>query len=153
MFCDDGVFAEMSLDLKDYTTRTAPIDGIVYGLYVGNAEKLRDRVALVNEKWCRYFREGTRVFCGYAKGDIVSFCIVESDADCILSNPAVRVGSIGCVGTLPEYRGRGIGLRMVDLATLWLKDERCDKAYVSYTHLDFWYERLGYVTFARFSLV
>lgn len=40
---------------------------------------------------------------------------------------------------------------MVDLATFNLKNEGCDKAYISYTHIDKWYEKLGYQTFARFS--
>lgn len=59
---------------------------------------------------------------------------------------------LGCVGTVPQYRNRGIGLRMVDLATLFLKNEKCDKAYIHYTHIDKWYAALGYQVFARFNL-
>lgn len=74
-------------------------------------------------------------------------------ADCVLSVPGVKVGSIGCVGTLPQYREQGIGLRMVELATLYLKNAGCDKSYVSYTHIERWYQKLGYQVFARFSFI
>lgn len=91
------------------------------------------------------------MFFGYMGEKPVSFCVVNVNADCILSAPGVKVGAIGCVGTVPQYREAGIGLRMVDLTTLYLKNEGCDKAYISYTHIDKWYEKLGYQTFARFS--
>ena len=122
-----------------------------FGFYPGNAEELQDIVASVDEDWVKYFQGRLPVFCGMIGKQVVSFCIVETDAETMLSRPGVRVGSIGCVGTAPEYRSRGVGLRMVDLATLYLQQEGCSKAYISYTHIDFWYARLGYETFARFS--
>lgn len=151
-FCEDGQYAEMGRSLSSYTEKTAPIEGVSFGWYGESIDRLKDAVLRVEEKWCRYFDGAARVFCAYADGEIVSFCIVEEDADCLLSDSFHKVGSIGCVGTLPEYRGRGIGLRLVDLATVLLKKAGCEAAYIGYTHLDFWYERLGYQVVARFSL-
>lgn len=150
-FCNDGVFAEMSMDVADYTEKTSPIERVTYGFYAGDRQKLRELVATVDTDWCQYFGDDTPVFCGYIDGQVASFCIVDIDADCIISAPGIKIGSIGCVGTVPEYRGRGIGLRMVDLATLLVKNENCHKGYISYTHIENWYAKLGYQTFARFS--
>lgn len=150
-FCSDGTFAEMSLDLENYRERTLPIAHVDFAFYHGSTGHIREVVAQVDPDWCRYFHENESIFCGYLDDRIVSFCIVDANADCILSRPGIRVGSIGCVGTIPEHRGMGIGLRMVDLATFGLKSEHCDKAYISYTHIENWYAKLGYETFARFS--
>lgn len=150
-FSDEGEFAEMALSLADYREKTHPIEGVMFGVYEGDATALRELVATIDDKWCRYFTETTRVFCAFSEGEVVSFCIVDTNADCMLSHDALRVGSIGCVGTIEGYRHRGIGLRMVDLASVYLKREGCALSYVSYTHIDFWYQKLGYQTFARFS--
>lgn len=149
-FCEDGIFAEMSLGLGDYQEKTTPIAGITYGFYSGPISALREAVGKVEPEWVQYFTEDSRVFCGFAGERLVSFCSLSEDGDCPLAVPGVRVGSIGCVGTLPEYRGRQIGLRMVDLATVLLQNEGFHKAYISYTHIDHWYAKLGYQTFARF---
>ncbi len=150
-FCSDGDFAEMSLDLVDYKEKTRPINKADFSFYQGSVNDIKKIVALVDEEWVQYFYEDSPIFCGYSAGQIVSFCIVNADEDCIISNHGIKVGGIGCVGTVPQYRNLGIGLRMVDLATLYLKNEGCDKAYIHYTHIDKWYGKLGYQTFARFS--
>ena len=150
-FCDDGEYAEMSLTLGSYREQTEPIAGVTYGFYSGSMEELRELVAQVDPTWTRYYREGTPVFCAWLEGEPVSFCIVEPDNECALALPGVRVGSIGCVGTLPQYRGRKIGLRMVDLATVFLQQEGYHKSYICYTGIDHWYAKLGYKTYARFT--
>ena len=65
----------------------------------------------------------------------------------------IKIGGIACVGTIPEYRKMGIGLRLVDLATLYLKKKGFDYSYIHYTHLEKWYNKLGYQGIAKFSLV
>lgn len=152
VFREEGEFAEMSLDLADYQEQTQPIPSVRFDFYKGEIEPLLRMVAAVDTAWPIYFRTGSPIFCAFLDDQPVSFCIVDEEADCMISHPGVKVGSIGCVGTLPAWRGRGIGLRMVDLATLWLKEAGCDKAYISYTAIDFWYARLGYETFARFDI-
>ncbi len=150
-FCSDGIFAEMSLDLADYREKTHAIDEVDYRFFRGSESEIKRAVALVDEEWIQYFDKDQSIFCGYKEGQIVSFCTIEVEKDCILSTGGINVGAVGCVGTLPQYRDLGIGLRMVDLATLFLKNAGCDKAYIHYTHIDKWYEKLGYQTFARFS--
>jgi GNAT superfamily N-acetyltransferase len=149
-FCDDGPFAEMSMTLQGYQEKTRPIAGITYGFYSGPVSEIRDAVRQVDTEWVQYFNEKTPIFCAFLEGKPISFCIVEEDENCPLAIPGIRVGSIGCVGTLPQHRGRQIGLRMVDLATVFLRDRGCHKGYISYTGIDHWYAKLGYKTYARF---
>ena len=148
--CDDGPFAEMSMPLEGYQEQTAPIEGITYGFYDGPVEVLQAAVAQVDDTWVQYFGGKSRVFCAWLGEELVSFCIVEGDDNCPLAVPGVRVGSIGCVGTVPQHRGRKIGLRMVDLATVILQQEGYTKGYISYTAIDHWYAKLGYRTYTRF---
>lgn len=96
-FCDDGIFAEMSLDLECYSEKTLPIKNVNFKLYDGNANDIREIVELVDKNWCKFFYENTPVFCGYIDEQIVSFCILNTNVDCIISRAGVKVGSIGCV--------------------------------------------------------
>lgn len=153
VFCEDGMYAEMSMELADYEEKRLPVpDNIRFGFFTGDIQLLREAVEKVDDDWVQYFQEGGSFFCGFDGEKIVSFCSVEEDANCLISDGKSKIGSIGCVGTIPEYRKRGIGLCMVALATNYLKKQGCDKGYIHYTHLDHWYAKLGYQTFARFSL-
>ena len=150
ILCDDGPFAEMGMSLEGYTEKTAPIEGVTYGFYNGPVEKIQAVVEQVDDTWVQYFQEDTPIFCAYLEGELVSFCIVGPNDDCPMALPGVRVGSIGCVGTLPQHRGRKIGLRMVDLATVYLREQGYHKGHIGYTGIDHWYAKLGYKTYARF---
>ncbi len=153
VFCENGTYAEMSMDLEKYEHREMPMpENIRFGYFDGAVEQLRAAIAAVDEEWVQYFQAEDRVFCGFDGERIAAFCIVKEDAECLLSDGVLKIGSIGCVGTVPEYRRQGIGLYMVALATQYLKERGCQKGYIHYTHLDHWYSRLGYRTFARFSL-
>lgn len=152
-FRDDGIFAEMALCLHDYTEKTKPVPGVRFEMYHRDWQTLREAVAQVEDDWPQYFSEDADVFCAFVGDRIASFCILDWDVDCAVSAAGIRVGAVGCVGTIPEYRRRGIGLRMVDLATLALRDAGCDVSYIHYTHVDKWYSKLGYQTYARFSFV
>ena len=55
------------------------------------------------------------------------------------------------MGTLPEYRGHQIGLKMVQLATGIVQRRGFDIAYIHYTHIDHWYAKLGYKTVLRWN--
>lgn len=152
-FGNDGVFVEMALDLHEYQEKLPHINGGSFGVYSGDLEKIKQLVEKVDPKWCKYFTENTTIFCGFINKDPVSFCIITTAADSILSDDKFKIGGIACVGTVPEYRKRGIGLKMVDMATIYLKSLGCDIAYIHYTHLEKWYKKLGYETVARFSFV
>lgn len=151
-FCDDGIFSEMILDISNYKEKTQPIDNIEFDFYNGDISVIKEIVSLVDDEWVQYFNENTLVFCGYCNKTPVSFCILDVNADCILETHNEKIGAIGCVGTAPKYRNQGIALRMVDLATLYLKNEKCDKSSISHTNIDKWYSKLGYKTYARFSV-
>ena len=84
-------------------------------------------------------------------GEIASFCAVEEWENCLLSNGKNRVGAPGCVGTVPEFRRRGIGLKMVADVTAILKREGYDVSYIHYTGVARWYAKLGYRTCLRWT--
>lgn len=141
--------AEMSMDITDFRADkfTLPVpDNVAFDWYKGDISKLRAAVAEVDEDWVRYF-DGGSVFCGFADGEIASFCIVEAYDPCILSDGKSRIGAVGCVGTVPRYRKKGIGLKMVSLATEELKKQGFDKCFIHFTAVFDWYARIGYETF------
>lgn len=146
-------YVEMDMWLKDYTMPQMPMpDGVTFDYYKGSLADLREAVAKVEENWVQYFNEGDCFYCGFQDGKIVSLCILGFDDDWVISDRSMRVGSVGCVGTVPEYREKGIGLAMVAHATQILKEAGCDKSFIHYTALDKWYGRLGYETCMAFAL-
>ena len=145
----DHVFTELALDLKRYTPRP-PVpcpEGITFGAYDGDMELLRAAVRKVDGDWVKYFDGSGRYFAAFEGGRIVSFCILDEMGRC----GEKRIGGPGCVGTLPEYRGHQIGLKMVQLATGILQRRGFDIAYIHYTHIDHWYAKLGYKTVLRWN--
>ena len=125
-FGNDGVFVEMALALNEYQERLPSISGVSFGVYSGDLEKIRKLVEKVDAKWCKYFTENTTIFCAFVNKEPVSFCIITPTADSILCDDKLKIGGVACVGTVPEYRKRGIGLKMVDVATIYLKTLNCD---------------------------
>ena len=63
----------------------------------------------------------------------------------------LKIGGPGCVGTLPEYRKKGIGLTMVKKVTEILKEEGYDYSYIHFTGVAPWYEKLGYETILKWN--
>ena len=125
-----------------YTLGSAPQAAAEFGFCKGSA--LEQAVAAVDPDWVQYFGDG-EIFCGTVREEIASFCIIEDDVDCIFSDSS-RFGSIGCVGTVPEYRRRGIGLKMVELAARELYSRGCEKIFIHYTGVYDWYAKLGFRT-------
>ncbi len=147
-----GVFAEMGMEITDFRAGLSRCPhGTALGFYDGDRSALIRAVSEVDPEWVQYFGENESVFCGTVNGELAAFCIIGDDEVCLLSDGNSRVGSIGCVGTVPKFRRNGIGLRMVELATEYLKNNGCNKSFIHYTHLEKWYGRLGYKTFLRFS--
>lgn len=147
---EDRIFAELIMDLRRSAPEPVPYpcpDHITFGEYRGEREKILEAVSRIDEEWVRYFREGNRVFCAFDGDTIASFCILEDWG----MQDDLRIGGPGCVGTLPEYRKKGIGLEMVRRATNMLAEEGFDISWIHYTHLRHWYERLGYETVLRWN--
>lgn len=146
-------YVEMDMPLAEYQLPTMEIpDGLIFGYYKGDLDTLHEAVAQVEEDWVQYFDENGKYFCSFFEGKIASFCIVGFDEDCVLSEAGIKIGSVGCVGTVPGYRKKGIGFYMVALATQLLKEAGCDKSFIHYTALEHWYSRLGYKSFMSFYL-
>ena len=146
----DCIFNEMSLELADFSAPlyTVP-DGTEFCFYNGDIAAMRSAVAEVDDEWVQYFDEDGLFFVCMMNGEIASFCIVGEDECCLLSD-GKRIGSIGCVGTVPKFRRNGMGLHMVALAAEHLKSIGCDRVFIHYTHIDKWYGKLGATTFLRF---
>lgn len=146
----EDVFEEQILDLHAFHAEAHDIpcpERITFGLYTGDIKTLRDAVGRVEDDWPEYFNEGDPVFCAFDEGKVVSFCLLDDFG----SFEGLRIGAPGCVGTLPEYRKQGIGLKMVCLATATLKAMGYDLSYIHYTHVGHWYARLGYRTCLRWN--
>ena len=86
------------------------------------------------------------MFCATVGGEIASFCILGYNDTTILNDGAKRMGSIGCVGTVPDFMRRGIGLEMVAEAAKLLLQRGCDDIFIHYTAVYDWYSRLGFKT-------
>ncbi|MCR4620892.1 MAG: GNAT family N-acetyltransferase [Clostridiales bacterium] len=146
----DDVCVEQVIWLKDWDENRARLScpqGITFGIYYGPIKPLHEAVAQVDEGWVQYFSEGSRTFCAFEGDRIVSFCNVDS----MCEFGGLRVAGPGCVGTVPECRKLGIGLKMVQKATALLKEEGCYISWIHYTHLENWYARLGYSTVVRWN--
>ncbi len=143
------IFSEMILLLGEFdgSIYNKPLDSTVsFGFFDGTLAELRNIVEKVEEDWPQFFDENSRTYCGYINGKIASFCNIDDMGEYNVNGRVLRVGGPGCVGTLPEYRDKGIGLTMVKHATRILKDEGFDLGYIHYTYVDKWYGKLGYKT-------
>lgn len=146
----DVTYNEMSLELADFNVPQyeVPADA-QFCFYSGSIGKLRSAVAEVDDDWVQYFNEDGMFYVCLVGEEIASFCIVDEDVRCLLSD-GKRIGSVGCVGTVPKFREKGLGLHMVALASEHLKNVGCDRVFIHYTHIDRWYAKLGARTFLRF---
>lgn len=133
--------AEMSAGELRLPEKT--VSGAEFSVYSSGDERLKAAVAKVDPDWVQYFG-GSEVFCATVGGEIASFCILGDNEVCVLSGGDVRMGSIGCVGTVPEFRRRGIGLEMVAQGAKLLLQRGCGDIFIHYTAVYDWYARLGF---------
>ncbi|MCR4886967.1 MAG: GNAT family N-acetyltransferase [Clostridiales bacterium] len=150
-----GGCEEMTGDLNALlpASRLSCPPDVAFGWYDGDTETLQKAVAAVDEDWVQYFSGPENVYCAVKDGQIASFCFAEGRRTCILSTGENNVGIPGCVGTVPAFRRQGIGLKMVAKACEELKTQGCDTAYIHYTGVARWYERLGFATFLRLDFL
>ena len=123
----EDVFEEQILKLSDFTPEASLVcpENITFGIYEGDVSRLHAAIREVEEDWVQYFGAQDPVYCAF-------------------DGP-------GCVGTVPAYRKKGIGLKMVQNATAILKDRGYDISYIHYTQVGHWYARLGYRTVLRWN--
>lgn len=147
---EDYVFTEMVMDLQKETPAALPTTtpkNISFGLYNGSLEKLHNAVALVDDDWVQFFSDKTKVFCAFDGDTIAAFCILSDWGNF----EGLKIGGPGCVGTIPEFRCRGIGLEMVRQATTILRNEGFDLSWIHYTYLEEWYSKIGYHTVLKWN--
>ena len=145
----EDVFEEQILKLSDFTPEASLVcpENITFGIYEGDVSRLHAAIREVEEDWVRYFGAQDPVYCAFDGEKVVSFCILDEMGIC----QGLRIAGPGCVGTVPAYRKKGIGLKMVQNATAILKDRGYDISYIHYTQVGHWYARLGYRTVLRWS--
>ncbi len=151
---EDEIFDEMMLRLDEFDAdkyEKAFDTSVTFGFFEGDRGELLKAVEQVNAGWLEYFGEEDRVLCGYFNGKVVSFCLVENMGTYTINGETMKVGGPGCVGTLPEYRDKGIGLMMVKKATQLLRDEGYDYSYIHFTGVANWYAKLGYETVLKWT--
>lgn len=126
-------------------------DSISFGYYNGDLDELKEAVGKVVQYWAQSYNGKHRAYCGYIDGKVASFCLIEDMGVCNISGREIKIGGPGCVGTLPEYRNKGIGLTMVKNVTQILKDEGYDYSYIHFTGVAPWYKKLGYKTTIKWN--
>ena len=151
---DKSVSEEMVLSLPDYVS-AAPVPvklaDVTFGRYEGDMEAMRAAVRSVEPGWEKYYDDKHEIYCAMHEGKIVSFCLIEDMGAHMAGGKLLKVGGPGCVGTVPEFRKLGTGLRMIQLVTDILKERGYDISYIHYTGVAPWYAKLGYETVIRWN--
>ena len=152
---DEGeIYEEMILPLKafdpDVYRKTFDSD-ISFGIFQGSMDELHAAVNQVIPDWVKLYDGKHRTYCGFVNGKIASFCMIEDMGEHPLEGRKLKIGGPGCVGTVPEYRNRGLGLVMVRDVTRILKEEGYDLSYIHYTGVAPWYAKLGYKTILKWN--
>ena len=154
-FSDEQTFDEMLLKLSEFDfhkyEKTFGSD-ISFDFFNGNESDLQEAVNKVNANWLKYFcNRNQRCYCVFAEGKIASFCLLTDMGTFDSDGKKLKIAGPGCVGTVPEFRDRGLGLTMVKNATQILKEEGFDYSYIHYTAVAKWYAKLGYKTIMRWN--
>lgn len=147
---EEEVYEEQILNLHTFSPTAVSIScpaQIRFGLYQGDMAPLHAAVHSVDESWVRYYTSNALIYCAFDAERIVSFCLLDDFG----TYKGLKIGAPGCVGTIPQYRRQGIGLKMVQSATAVFKERGYDLAYIHYTGVGHWYARLGYKTLLKWN--
>lgn len=151
---EEYFFDEMILFLNEFDMYKYDKEldyNVSFGFYDGDLDELKKEVEKVEKHWTPFFNGKDRIFCGYVNGKVASFCLVGNMGTHNIKGYELKIGGPGCVGTLPQYRDKGIGLTMVKHVTQILREEGYDYSYIHYTYLAPWYEKLGYRTVIKWN--
>lgn len=144
---------DMALQLARFSLNTLP--GYPYGpcqlRLADHADGACIRaVEQVDPSWVPFYQQASALALAEADGQIASFIILAKDGMPFAPSFPGCVAGLGCLGTVPALRSRGIGLTLAAYATDVLRREGFDHSYLGYTWLEQWYGRLGYRTFRSF---
>ena len=151
---EEWICEEMVLRLDEFDPGAyqKTFDGSVsFSCFNGSLNELYASVEQVVPAWLQLYDENSRVYCGFVNGKIASFCMIENMGEHLLDGQIMKIGGPGCVGTVPEYRNRGVGLVMVRDVTKILKEEGYDLSYIHFTQVAPWYQKLGYRTVLKWN--
>ena len=130
----------------EYSALTIPKPENVTYRFATEADKdaLLAAVEQVVPEWVGLYKG----YCGevllaLCDGEIAAFEMIEERGGFFCAN-AKKHGSIGCVGTVPKFRRRGIGLDMTAQSVRILKARGCDRVQLLYLVFDKWYGKLGF---------
>ena len=128
--------------------KTADIpNSVTFALQCAN-DAVLEAVKNVEPAWLGVYENTDEdVILAKVNGNIAGFCLVSAWNR--FFGGCREVGSISCVGVLPEYRRRGIGLAMTASAARYLRDEGCTCAELLYTSIPQWYAKIGFTPIHR----
>ncbi len=135
---------------KAYIAIDVP-DNINFGMYEGDFEAFLTEVNKVDTGWAKIYKPKDRIYCAFDGDKIASFCMLEDMGTYTEDGVTYKIGGPGCVGTVPEYRKKGIGLKMIQNATSIIRDLGYDISYIHYTGVAPWYAKLGYETVLKWD--
>ena len=149
----DFTSVNMKLKMGDYCPQRLNIPQCGEATFrVAAANELpavREAVSKVAEDWVCYFGEdGEDCLVAEKDGEIVGFELLSADGG-LFKKPHEKLGSIGCVGVIPEARKQGVGLRMVMAGADMLKKQGCTGIELRYVELVDWYGKLGFTADKR----
>lgn len=149
----DFTSVNMKLKMGDYCPQRLNIPQCGEATFrVAAANELpavREAVSKVAEDWVCYFGgDGEDCLVAEKDGEIVGFELLSADGG-LFKKPHEKLGSIGCVGVIPEARKHGIGLRMVMAGADMLKKQGCTGIELRYVELVDWYGKLGFTADKR----
>lgn len=113
-------------------------------------QRLEEAVKEVDADWCQYVTPKSGTLLVEENGEIMGFECVSTGGFKSPGSADLKVGAVGCVGVVPKFRERGIGKVMVAYGTQELCKQNVDVCYIGFTHLEKWYQSLGFETFLRF---
>lgn len=145
-----GECEEMLMPLKNFSMEGYAYHGhdiAEYGWFDGDIKEIQGAVSLVEEDWVQYYNDTNKIYVGRVDGEIASFCLVDENCQNYLTDKYGKIGMPGCVGTVPKYRDKGIGIEMVANVTKYLKEKGMDVSFIFFTGVAKWYSKIGYETF------
>ena len=149
LYFDEMILPLNEFDISKYNKKFDT--DITFGFYDGDLDELKNDVGKVDRYWVDFFDGDQRIYCGYINGKAASFCLVDHMGIYNINGSEIKIGGPGCVGTLPEFRNKGIGLTMVKRVTQILKEEGYDYSYIHFTGVAPWYEKIGYKTLVKWN--
>ncbi len=144
----DFVSVNMNLDTEkfDINSLDIPVPENVTYRYARESEhdKVIEAVKKVVPDWVQYYENTEdKILIALCDGEIAAFELINEYGG-IFTKGNIKHGCIGCVGTVPQFRNRGIGLYMTAVGADLLKTEGCDSIQLLYVERVKWYGKIGF---------